>query len=59
MVRDRHLSAVVVYSGRQDLPSDARAFSLTSLETQSSSCDYIRVSNRLIYCFKCLLDLNN
>ena len=59
MVRDTHLPAVVVYSGRQDLPSNARAFSLTSLETQSSSCDYIRVSNRLIYCLKCLLDLNN
>ena len=59
MVRDTHLTAVVVYSGRQDLPSNARAFSLTSFETQSSSCDYIRVSGRLIYSPKCLLDLNN
>ena len=42
MVRDTHLPAVVVYSGRQNLPSNARAFSLTSLETQSSSCDYMR-----------------
>ena len=50
---------VVVYSGRQDLPSDARAFSLTSFETQSSSCNYIRTSDRLIYSPKCLLDLNN
>ena len=49
MVRDTHLPAVVVYSGRQDLPFNARAFSLTSFETQSSSCDYIRVSGRLIY----------
>ena len=47
MVRDTHLTAVVVYSGRQDLPSNARAFSLTSFETQSSSCDYMRVSGRL------------
>ena len=46
---------VVVYSGRQDLPYNARAFSITSFETQSSSCDFIRVSGRLI----CLLDLNN
>ena len=35
--------------GRQDLPYKARAFSLTSFETQSSSCDCIRVSGRLIY----------
>ena len=35
MVRDRHLSAVVVYSGRQDLPSNARAFSLTSLKLKA------------------------
>ena len=28
-----------------------------SFETQSSSCDYIRVSGRLIYFPKCLLDL--
>ena len=28
MVRDTHLPAVFVYSGRQDLPSNARAFSL-------------------------------
>ena len=54
MVRDKHLPALVVYSGRQDLPSNARAFSLTSFETQSSSCDYIRVSGRLIYSIKCL-----
>ena len=40
-------------------PMHARAFSLTSFETQSSSCDYIRVSGRLIYSPKCLLDLNN
>ena len=46
---------VIVYSGGQDLPSNARAFSLTSFETQSSSCDVIKVSGRLI----CLLDLNN
>ena len=59
MVRDTHLTAVVVYSGRQDLPSNARAFSLTSFETQSSSCDYIRVSGRLSYSLKCLLHLNN
>ena len=38
-----------VYSGGQDLPSNARAFCLTSFETQSSSCDYIRTSDRLIY----------
>ena len=49
MVRDTHLPAVVVYSGRQDLPFNARAFSLASFETQSPSCDYIRVSGRLIY----------
>ena len=51
MVCDMHLPAVVVYSGWQDLPFNARAFSLTSFETQSSSCDYIRVplSGRLIY----------
>ena len=54
MVRDKHLPAVVIYSGRQDLPSNARAFSLTSFETQSSSCDYIRVSGRFIYSIKCL-----
>ena len=48
MVRDTHLPAVVVYSGRQVLPN-ARAYSLTSFETPSSSCDYIRVSARLIY----------
>ena len=35
--------------------SNARTFSLTSFETQISSCDFIRVSGRLI----CLLDLNN
>ena len=40
-------------------PMHTRAFSLTSFETQSSSCDYIRVSGRLIYSPKCLLDLNN
>ena len=39
MVRETHLPAVFVYSGRQDLPSNARAFSLTSFQTQSSSCD--------------------
>ena len=49
MVRDTLLPVVVVYSGRQDLPFNARAFSLTSFETQSSSCEYIRVSGRLIY----------
>ena len=54
MVRDKHLPAVVVYSGWQDLPSNARAFSLTSFATQSSSCDYIRVSGRFIYSIKCL-----
>ena len=32
-----------------------RAFSSTSFETQSSSCDFIKVSGRLV----CLLDLNN
>ena len=36
MVRD---TVVVIYSGRQDLPSNARAFSLTSFEMQSSCCD--------------------
>ena len=41
MVCDTHLPAVVVYSGRQDLPENARAFSLTSFETQSSSCNYL------------------
>ena len=46
---------LIDYSGRQDLPYNARAFSLTSFETQSSSCDFIRASRRLI----CLLDLNN
>ena len=30
-----------------------------SFETQSSSCGKIRVSGRLIYSLKCLLDLNN
>ena len=35
--------------------TNARAFSLTSFETQNSSCDFIRVSGRLI----CLLDLDN
>ena len=53
-VCDMHLPAVVVYSGWQDLPFNASAFSLTSFETQSSSCDYIRVplSGRLIYSAK-------
>ena len=51
--------AFVVYSGRQDLPFKLRAFSLTSIDTQSSSCEYIRVSGRLIYSPKYLLDLNN
>ena len=56
MVRDTHLPAViVVYSGWQDLHFNARAFSLTSFETQSSSCDFITVSGRL----NCPLDLNN
>ena len=41
MVCDTHLPAVVVYSGRQDLPENARAFSLTSFGTQSSSCNYL------------------
>ena len=50
MVRDKHV-VVVVYSGRQDLPS--------FFETQSSSCDLVRVSGRFIYSPKCLLDLNN
>ena len=59
MVLDTHLPAVFVYSGRQDLPFNARAFSLTSFETQSSSSDYIRVSGRLIYSSKYLLDQNN
>ena len=40
-------------------PMHTRAFSLTSFETQSSSCDYIRVKGRLIYSPKCRLDLNN
>ena len=54
MVRDTHLHAVVVYSGWQDLPFNARAFSFTSFETQSSSCDYIKVpvSGRLNYSAK-------
>ena len=56
MVRDTHLPAVFVYAGRQDLPSYAKAFSLTSFETQSSSCDYIRVSGRLIYSPKYLMN---
>ena len=43
----------------QDLPSDARAFCLTSFEMQSSSCDYRRTSDRLIFSPKCLLNLNN
>ena len=47
------------HTGREDLPSNARAFSSTLFETQSSSCDYIRVSGRLIYSPKYLLDLNN
>ena len=59
MVRDTHLPAVFVYSSRQDLPFNARAFSLTSFETQSSSSYYIRVSGHLIYSSKYLLDLNN
>ena len=45
--------------GKMHPPMHARAFSLTSFETQSSSCDYLRVSGRLIYSPKCLLDLNN
>ena len=50
MVRDTHINfpwLLFILVG-QDLPSDARTFSSTS-ETQSSSCDYIRVSGRLIY----------
>ena len=36
MVRDTHLPVViVVYSGWQDLPFNARAFSLTCFETQA------------------------
>ena len=39
---------------------DKLTFSLTSFETQSSSCDKIRASGRLIiHSPKCLLDLNN
>ena len=59
MVRDKHLPAVVVYSGWQDLPSNARAFSSTSFETKSSSLDYRSVSGCLVYSPKCLPDLNN
>ena len=59
MVRDTHLPSVAVYSGWQDLPENARAFSLTSFQTQSSCCDYRSVSGCLVYSPKCLPDLNN
>ena len=59
MVRDTHLPSVVVYSGWQDLPENAGAFSLTSFQTQSSCCDYRSVSGCLVYSPKCLPDLNN
>ena len=57
--RKEKYNNVCVQASRQEfIPSNARAFSLTSFETQNSSCDYIRVSGRLIYSPKCLLDLN-
>ena len=40
-------------------PPRQEHFFLTSFETQSSFCDYTRVSGRLIYSLKCLLHLNN
>ena len=46
MVCDTHINFLrLLYPGRQDLRSDARAFSLTSFETQSSSYDSIRPFN--------------
>ena len=45
---------------RSCMVRDKLTFSLTSFETQSSSCDKIRASGRLIiHSPKCLLDLNN
>ena len=47
---------VVFVSGRQDLPSDGRAFSLTSFKASSF---LLRLNKGLIYSPKCLLDLNS
>ena len=52
-------SAVIVLSGRHDLPFDARAFPLTSFEMQCSSLP-LNKGFRLFNCFpKCLLDPND
>ena len=53
------MTRILIFSGRHDLPSDARAFSfLASLEMQSSSLRLIKALGCLISP-KCLLDLNN
>ena len=52
------VTRILIFSGRHDLPSDARAFSfLAPLEMKSSS---LRLKGfRLLYSPKCPLDLNN
>ena len=44
------------FSGRQDLPSDARVFTLTSFEALSF---LLRPNKGFQFSPKCLLDLNN
>ena len=57
MVRDTHLNFLRLLFIQARFTQGKST--ITSFETQSSSCDYIRVSGRLIYSPKCLLDLNN
>ena len=46
-------------TGRQDLPSDARAFSLTCFEKQNSSMRLNKGFGLFNFSGDCLLDLNN
>ena len=52
------LSAVIVY-GRHDLPSDERAFSLSSFEKLSFSMRLNKGFGLFSFSGDCLLDLNN
>ena len=58
MVRDTHLNFLRLLFIQARF-TQGKSTLLTSFETQSSSCDYIRVSGRLSYSLKCLLHLNN
>ena len=49
-------TVVFFFSGRQDLPSDARVFTLTSFEALSF---LLRPNKGFQFSPKCLLDLNN